>query len=224
MLLAACRFNFDTDGMIPLDAPIGPDVPAGSVTEVFGETPNASRTNVTADTYVSNEGASQGDNFGGRTSLSFESTEKRALLQFDLSAIPPGKVVVSARLHLEVDGENSGAMVTMSPILEGWTEGSQSGSPGVANFTQRTATQDWTSAGVQTPGSAGATIITFPAPTTPTIVSVDLPIATIQSWVDAPNANFGVVMAANGGGDVSVASSEATTATSRPELVVTYFP
>jgi hypothetical protein len=88
--------------------------------------------------------------------------------------------VVSARLHLEVGGENAGAMVTMSPILEGWIEGSQSGSPGVANFTQRTATENWTTAGVQTPGSASATIVTFPAPTAPTIVSVDLPVATIR--------------------------------------------
>jgi hypothetical protein len=86
MVLGACRFNFDpvagtdalTDGVLPLDAPIDPDAPAGSVTEVFGETPNATRTNVTADAYVSSEGASQGDNFGGSPTLSLESNEKRA--------------------------------------------------------------------------------------------------------------------------------------------------
>lgn len=198
------------------------DVPAGAIVVTFGETPEATFQGVTADTYVISESTQSTYNFGSSTTLSLESSEKRALLRFDLGAIPPGKTIAAARLHSWTAYVETGtAMVIISQVSEAWTEGTQAGTPGVANWTQRTATENWTTPGAGSPGSSGASIGS--AQVAAGAYGVDLQTAIVQGWVDDPSTNFGAVMTASGG-DLRISSSTATTSSERPELVVTYFP
>jgi hypothetical protein len=118
---------------------------------------------------------------------------RRALLRFDVSAIPPGSVVNSATLQMTV------VMVPLSPVnstfdirrvLQSWTEG------GVSWNSRSGAGTPWqvpgaTGAGdsVSTPssfvavGSANFTAYTFP--------STAALVADVQGWVNDASSNFG---------------------------------
>jgi len=213
--MTACgRLGFSEAAMEQtVDASPDPDAPPGALIATFGETPGA-ESGATTDTFLSSE--SMGVNFESSATVSVEGSEKRGLLRFVVGTIPTGSTVVSARLHLTLTAESIGAMIALSPVTESWVGT-------VATWVMRTASQSWTTAGAGSPGSAAAPIASFVAPKVGS-VSVDLPTATVQSWVDTPSSNNGVVFSATGGGDVRLESSESATATARPELVVTYFP
>ncbi len=203
------------------DAPAsGSDAPGGDVTVTFGETPTADIQGVTADTSIDGEAGKTGLNYGADTRIQAEGSQERALLRFEVSAIPAGKTIVAAKLRVYVTSNDTGTS-TIRSVLEAWTEGTQNGTAGVCNWTQRTAGQAWTTAGAGAPGSASAQIASFQTTGALGPLEIPLPPATVQGWVDAPATNFGLVIA---GGEASFASREATTASQRPELVVTYTP
>ncbi|HSD89343.1 MAG TPA: DNRLRE domain-containing protein [Kofleriaceae bacterium] len=209
----------DGDGSVvdPFDAPMG------SVVTKFGETPTSNVMGVTSDTYLNGEAGSVGNNYGGSTSIQVEGSQDRALVKFTLTAIPAGKTILAARLHLYSQSSQAGS-AALYPVLEDWTEGTGTGGvAGVANWSMRTATLSWTSAGAGTPGSSGAQIATFTTPGTGAF-GVDLPVATVQAWINTPSTNFGLMISATGAADLSFASSNNATTTNRPELVVTYAP
>lgn len=195
-----------------IDAPV-----AGPGTTTFGETPTANVTSVTTDAYMSDEGGSTTSNYGGSTSLGCEGSEKRALLRFDLSSLAPGTPVTSVVLRLSFTGGAAGT-VMFRPVLEAWTEGTQSGAAGVVNHLQRTAGTSWTTVGAGSPGSSGASFMSFTASSGANTVA--LPAATVQSWVDTPSTNFGILIACSG--DSNISSRENATTTSRPQLDVTH--
>ena len=212
-LLCACgRLDF-SDPII--DAGPGGDghridgMVVGPGTTGFGETPTATVTDVTTDTSISSEAGSTMNNRGASTSLECEAAQIATPTRYSLQ--------LSATLHLEFGGTTNG-MATISPVLEAWTEGTQIGGAGVANNLQRTTTANWTTAGAEAPGSAGASIASF------TIASgantTTLPTATIQGWVNDGSTNFGVVIACSG--DSTILAHENAMATSRPELDVTH--
>jgi hypothetical protein len=224
-------FGPEIDADVQVDATAGDgnivdpiDAPAGSTVTTFGETPTANVKNVTSDTYITSEIPQNAYNYGAWPSVSVEGSQKKALVRFDVSSLPPGTQLVAARLHFRATYLESSTTVAIAPILEQWTEGTQSGVAGVANNTQRTATQNWTTLGAGSPGSSGAMLASVQVTAVGTI-GVDLPVATVQGWIDAPGSNFGVVLSATGGGgDLRVSSSNASTASECPELVLTYFP
>lgn len=218
VLAAGCgRFGFGiTDAG---DTGSGRSDGSGSIdagTTSFGETPTATVNGVTFDTQVSNEAGSTGANFGASTTLECQINQKRVLFRFDLSALAPETVVVSAQLHVGMSG-GSGT-TTIYPVLESWTVGTQNGTAGVANNTQRTAVANWTTAGALPPGSAGSAIATFTMMTGWNAVT--LPAATVQGWINTPGTNFGVMI--DCGGDDNVHPSESSTATQRPQLDVVH--
>lgn len=204
------------------DGAIDPiDAPAGATVATFGETPGATHSGVTSDTYLDSESGTSNNNYGAGTSLTAEGSQKRILLRFDTSAIAAGTHVDGARLHLYLSYAEGTCMVSIAQITEAWTEGTMSGTAGVANWTQRTATQSWTTAGASSPGSATGTIASLESATAG-LLGVDLPAATLQGWVDAPATNFGLVLSASGGGECRFDSSASATPANRPELVATY--
>ena len=208
----------DVGGGSPLD-PF--DAPAGAIVVTLGERPTSTFQGVTSDTYLSNDLIEKTYNYGASRTLAVESAQANALLRFDLAAIPPGTTIAAARLHLWVVAP-SPSPLAIAPVAEAWSEGASFGTAGLANWTQRTSSQAWTSPGAGTGGSAGATIASFPAPMG--AIGVDLPASMIQGWVNTPSTNFGVVITPTGISDSAVASRDALDATTRPELVVTYFP
>lgn len=214
MLVGGCgRFGFDAD---PTTADSGisePDAPPGAVVARFGERPDSDISGVTTDAQLSRE--SPTSNSGTSGSMSVEGTEKRALLRFDVSSLVESSVV-SARFELVVSGQVSGTTtIDIAPVLESWNENTVS-------WNSRDTGQAWADAGASPPGSAGPSLATVSAETG-TIV-LDIPASTLASWVASPGSNFGVVLSASGTGEPRVSTSEATTATERPSLVVTYFP
>jgi hypothetical protein len=224
LVVAACSCGRSGFGVVPDSAVvIDPfDAPPGSTVVTFGETPTATFKGVTQDTYLTNDTSLVSTfNYGASTRLFVEGTQARALVRFDVASLPASAQLVSARLRVTLTSLEISTTVTVLPIREAWTEGSQNGAAGAANYTQRTATQSWTTAGAGA-GSTGASIAS--ASTTATgSLGVDLPIATIQSWRDASSTNFGIALGASGG-DFSISSSNDTPAANRPQLIVTYFP
>ncbi len=103
------------------------------------------------DNYVMQK--SPANNFGSCSSLVIdrESTDlQRALFQFDLSSIPAGASITSAELKLF--STNIGGLLNISvfPLgaTEYWNEGTECGSAGQSNWTQRTSTSNWDNIGV----------------------------------------------------------------------------
>lgn len=137
--------------------------------------------------------------FAGRT---LEGLRRRALLRFDLAALPPGAVIESATLHLSVDRTMAEVVpVDLLPVLGAWGEGASDAGfpgglgtdaePGDATWTFRIFPDvAWNSPGGDTSATASARFdldgegdYAFNA--TPAML------ADLQAWLDQPDANFG---------------------------------
>jgi len=143
--------------------------------------------------------------FFGRTGVNAGEVLRRALLRFDLAAIPPGSEVLDARLVIEVDmvpPEATGFDATLHAVNAAWGEagsfapgaggGGAPAQPGDATWLHRFFDTDfWDTAGgdfTPTPSAvtaldAGTGPFTFTA--TPALL------ADVQGWVNQPATNFG---------------------------------
>lgn len=198
------------------------------VTLHFGERDDADVSGVTRDTYISETNA--GNN--GGTHGDFHTVETGApaasLLAFDISAIPAGSEVIDATL--EVWTEDTGLLesgeVEIHELLEAWDEGAADNGPGVANWTERTPGQPWSTPGAGA-GSSGAMLLgTLDGTEASQDYSTELPISVVQSWVDDPSGNHGLRLSAVDAGMSYhwYLSSEYGDHTRRPALFVTFLP
>ncbi len=159
---------------------------------------------------------------------------RRALLRFDLSAIPAGATVQSATLNLRMDRTRSDFyQVNVHRVLASWSEGAFApfgggGAPAMAGDTTWLhrffgATQSWA-----TPG--GDFVATPSASTAPGFEGFDYAwsgsqlAADVQQWLDTPTANHGWIVVSD---TVNVSarafvSREGATPGLRPRLVVNY--
>jgi hypothetical protein len=172
--------------------------------------------------------------FAGKTAAD---SVRRALVEFNLSQIPAGSTINSARLELSVAMSISGDVpVTVHRLLADWGEGASvapQGQGGGASATPGDATwqhrffpdQFWTSAGGDFVADPSATaLVGIPGPyawTDPGLV------ADVQAWVDSPAQHFGWIII----GDESAPSTakalethEATDPEARPRLIVDFTP
>lgn len=134
---------------------------------------------------------------------------RRALIRFDLSALPPGTQIQSVSLRLGLSrGNGSNPTVGMHKITQEWTEGGrnsddQEGAPGLALAEDATwrfrsfPTLEWTNLGGDFVPTASASL-TVPSPhptpgviTSHTWASTPALVADVQGWVNAPGTNFG---------------------------------
>lgn len=214
------------DGGPASDASAGADATPSPVTLVFGETPAADVTGVTADTYL--DGANPTLNYGGDVIARVDADPARVvLLRFDIAAIPAGATIDAADLALTTaaDALEQGA-IQLYEVTEDWAEGEAVGAAAPANWTQRTAATDWTSAGAGS-GSRTTTAMTELAPVAAaTRYTTAVPIDLVQRWVDGAADNRGLVLipidAATHGVDFE--TSESATAAARPTLTITFTP
>jgi len=152
-----------------------------------------------ANLYVSDDGA----------------TVDRALLRFDVSAIPPTATVTSATLALELlsVGSSDPATVTVHRATRAWNESQ-------ATWNEAQAGVAWTAAGGDydpVPAASASVLGSAPGPR-----SFDVA-ALVQQWADATSPNRGVVLAASPGlNKASFASSDHATAAFRPRLTVSW--
>ena len=125
-----------------------------------------------------------------------------ALVKWDVSAIPPGSRILSAELTFWVTGAATGPGYRIFDVRRAWEE------------SEVTWRRGWQVAGLQGDGDRGTRPLGALG-TTPTGFATlplnDLGVALVQSWVNAPAANFGIVFVA-----VSTTPPSSTTSASVP--------
>jgi tartrate-resistant acid phosphatase type 5 len=173
------------------------------------------------DTYLSQNNTTT--NYGGASTLIIDGDDpsgldKRAVLKWDVSAIPSTKTVTAASITLNVVDVSS-QTYELYQLKRNWTE---SGATWV-NYASGAA---WATAGASGSSDRGTTVLgTITGSTTGsyTIALNTAGVALVQGWVNGSIANHGVIImdAANSNG-LDVSSSEAGTVAARPRLTVTY--
>jgi hypothetical protein len=166
---------------------------------------------------------------------------RRALVKFDVSAIPPGSTINSVTVTFTLTRVNaSSPTVTISlyRLLTDWHEGpsaagsSQGAGVGAVagdttwRYTFYNLTQWGTLGGdfAPTPSasrSVGQTLTAYTWGTTPGLV------ADVQAWVDNPGLNFGWILVGDESRHTTTrrfASREVATTSQRPRLVIDYTP
>jgi len=143
--------------------------------------------------------------FIGRTGANAGNRLRRALLRFDLSAIPPGSEIQDARLLLQIDMTPpmaTGFDAGLHRVMAGWGEagsvaagpggGGAPAQPGDATWLHRFFdTEFWATPGGDFEPAASATVALsagtgeFVFETGPGLV------ADVQQWVNQPASNFG---------------------------------
>ena len=221
------RTSFDDMTVIVAEptAPIGdtdppPPPPSGPVEIAFQDGLFPAMTYAgTRDTYIS--GKSAGTNYGTANTLLIDgSPDLAALLKWDVSMIPTGSTVTSAVIELNVTDTSSGTYEVYA-LQRAWDELS-------ANWQRYVTGQNWSTAGANNTSDRGSSVLGTISPTstgTYRIVLNAAGIAAVQSWINNPASNFGVILQDYGissGADFS--SSEASTATQRPKLIIGYNP
>lgn len=173
----------------------------------------------TADTYLN--AWSRTSNYGYASYLAVRTQDAMAsLLRFDLAGVlPPGALVERARLELWVlfQSNASGLQASVYEVRRPWAEWE-------ATWDLARLGQPWEAAGCNGPSDRAQTPADSGAWTAQGIwVGFEVgPL--VQGWVDAPEANHGIVIRGTGNTAVqyNVASSSYPEAGKRPRLVIWY--
>lgn len=172
--------------------------------------------------------------FAGRVASNGGGRIRRALLRFDLSAVPAGAQVVSASLTVTLNQAVSPAQpFELHAVGESWGEGPSNADGGSGTIAlEGDATWRkrffpdlaWTTPGGVFDGTASSSMVAdatgpYTFPSTPALV------ADVQAWLDAPAANFGWAMLGNESVPGTVkrfVSRNSANAAQRPKLTVEY--
>lgn len=181
------------------------------------------------DTYLQN---GSGNNYGASTTLLVKASYV-SLLRFDLSSIPAGSTVVSAKLSLAAASNENGGDISAYAVLSGnagWIEGAKSGTAagsGEPNWSYRNAgtSTAWAgSAGLSTSNvdyKSPAESMRNNAWVSGQRYEWTISSATTQNWINTPSSNHGLVMRSSTGYWPRFHSKESTNASLRPRLIVT---
>ncbi|OAH59240.1 metallophosphoesterase [Domibacillus aminovorans] len=175
------------------------------------------------DTYISQNALTT--NYGNVTTLLVDGDEPSAsskdvssILKWDVSAIPAGITVTSANITLNVV-DPSTQTYELYEMKRNWSESS-------ATWNQYASGSNWATAGANGSTDRGTTVlgtITASANGAYTINLNTAGIALVQSWINNPAVNNGMILmdGANSNG-LDFSSSEASTTSQRPKLTVNY--
>lgn len=142
------------------------------------------------------------------------------LFRWDVGAVPPGSTVQSARIKLYVTNTST-QTYELYRLSRTWTETG-------ATWNQAAAGTNWAVPGAKGSTDRGSTVRGTVTATAAGVVTVTLNssgVSVVQSWVDSPSGNYGLILADAANADsLQFASREAATASQRPRLEVTYTP
>jgi hypothetical protein len=143
-----------------------------------------------------------------------------AVLRWDLSFIPPGSTVQAAILTVNVTNPSVNAYQVYD-LRRAWVESQ-------VTWTAASAGSPWQLAGAQGTLDRGTTPLGTLAPTAagPYVLTLNAAgLAVVQSWVNSPGSNFGLILANSSSADgVVFESREAAIVPNRPKLSVRYAP
>jgi hypothetical protein len=209
------------------DAMPPPPPPPDAAPPPDAEVPTTSRTfGAARDTQLFSP--QPGNNFGNWAEIKCASksspfVDSPVLFGFDTSSIPRDATVVSASMRLTVSGNPlESGQVSVYALREDWEEGFQDGTPGVANYVERLPGVDWSTQGAKPPSRGSSPVASFSAGQTFSSVDFALPRALVQSWVDNPDDNFGVILTCPSNTDVTFFTRAGGVSSQRPRLTVTY--
>jgi len=147
-----------------------------------------------------------------------------ALVKFDLSPLPAGASVNSARLEIYLTARSNAGSAYISPyqVIRLWTESG-------ATWKKADGTADWLLTGcngIPSDRLGDASAIVQPPPS---ITNVWVPMdvtAIVRNWAANSQSNKGFLLRDEGGNSVgyTFASSENTSASIRPRLIIEYWP
>ena len=192
-------------------AKVGMDLTGHAISTVQ---PNAT---ISQDTYIRQ---ALDINFGTSTSLMVGKTtsgsEFRSLLKLDVSSIPVTDTVTNATLELYLNSlaGNSSQSADVYLVPSNWSGNS-------ATWFRRTNTSNWTSAG----GDFSQKIGTISLTNDPGFYNLSLT-QTVRNWISGSTPNYGLFIIATNpvdGDYATFSSSDSTTASQRPKLVITHY-
>jgi hypothetical protein len=175
---------------------------------------------ITSDRPDQNKGTDSGLRVRGSSTIT-----RRTLVQFDLSkvVVPAGYCVNAATLKLTLtQAQTTSRTFSVYPMSAGWTEGTGSTSSG-ATWRRRDGATFWSRAGGDFTGVATASTAT--GTTSGRALQWNV-LADVKAFM-AGTSNAGWIvkdLAESGGGEFIFASRQSSTATRRPQLVVTIGP
>ena len=141
-----------------------------------------------------------------------------ALLRWDISSIPPGSVIESATITLTVSGSST-QPYNLYPLMRSWSESA-------ATWNRATTSVNWQAPGATGAQDRGSTVIgsiTANRTGAYTITLNSAGIELVQGWVNAPTSNYGMILVNTASSDgLDFRSSNYSTASARPKLVITY--
>ncbi len=224
--------------LTPSISPTPTNTPTMTLTPTATNTPTSTNTptpliasfqngNLPTETYAGAKdttikSAQPNTNFGTETLLRISNSveDLSTLLAWDISSIPTGKTVSSASLVFNVT-QGSNQTYTIYEMKRNW-------SVGQATWLEYQNGVAWQTAGAEGSSDRGSTALgTFSFNTTGS-ATINLNadgIALVQSWVNNPTANYGVIIVGSAGAnDFIFTSSEGVLQSQRPKLVVAYLP
>jgi hypothetical protein len=173
-----------------------------------------------SDTVIAH-GPAPGGNLeaGGMRVTGGATNRATGLFRFDLSPFPPGTVVTAASLEVNVEFAGA-ASFGVYPMRVPWTEAG-------ATWTTRDGTVPWSSSGALQAGvdyEATQLALLSSVPLDTNIIALDaVGIALVQSWIDAPASNFGLLLRSespNNSLHLELSDSENTHTPFRPGLLL----
>jgi hypothetical protein len=175
----------------------------------------------TRDTYISEPNTNS--NYGTANVLRVDGDagsgkDLSALLKWDLSSIPAGSLVQSVTLTILVT-DKSNHPYQVYELTRPWVENQ-------ATWRVYATASKWSVAGAKGSQDRKSTVlgtVSASALGSYTLTLNSSGVATVQSWVDTPSANNGIIVANTTSADVLVFSARhVSTRANRPKLTVTY--
>jgi hypothetical protein len=142
------------------------------------------------------------------------------ILKFGGLTVPAGSQVVSASLALSFDyWDATGGNITGFYLKNSWDPASSR-----LGWLHRDATHNWAGPGASTAGVDTVAGLSFRVPTLRPVgsqtVTIPLDATQVQSWIDSPAANQGIILVNNNNDDIVRPISTTGTARMRPKLMI----